>query len=303
MKILVCNHWLKKIGGSESYTFALIQELVRQSHSVKYFTFQKGLISDKIKDVLRVEEAQKGDEFDIALCSHHTTVDYVKDNYIVSGNIAQICHGVYPALEQPSANADKHISISLEVANHLAKTGIPSSVIHNGINLKRFRPLRKITKGKPKTILSLAHDEGLNAQIQAWCKKKNMLFYSRNKYKNGTWKIEHEINRVDIVVTLGRGAYESLACGRSVIVLDKRPYMDNALGDGLITKENLGFFLLNNCSGRYAQKKNAIKILDEAYADYHKTNTQSNRELAFEYFNIENQTKKILNYVTNNKKN
>ncbi|KAB2814142.1 MAG: UDP-glycosyltransferase, partial [Paludibacter sp.] len=38
MNILIANHHLKRTGGTENYSFALAEEMVRLGHQVEYFT-------------------------------------------------------------------------------------------------------------------------------------------------------------------------------------------------------------------------------------------------------------------------
>ena len=54
MNILVTNNHLKTYGGSETFTYALIEELCRLGHHLEYFTFEKGLTSNKIEQNLNV---------------------------------------------------------------------------------------------------------------------------------------------------------------------------------------------------------------------------------------------------------
>ena len=53
-KILVANNYLNNFGGSETFTYTLIEELLKRGFEVEYFTFEKGLFSDKIEKDLAV---------------------------------------------------------------------------------------------------------------------------------------------------------------------------------------------------------------------------------------------------------
>jgi len=283
MKILVANHWLSKLGGSETFTYTFIEELVRLGHEVDLFTFFPGLISDKIKEDFGVKINIQG-SYDIIFASHNSTIDEL------NGFVVQTCHGVYPSLEQPNKKANIHISISKEVQAHLERLGFDSQIIWNGINCDRFKPTRKINK-KLKTVLSLAKSEQSNVIIREACHLLGLEYIERRKAK--IWNIEDEINKADLVISLGRGVYESLACGRSVIVYDHRGYSDN-YGDGIITESNINLLMENNCSGRYFKKSFNLESLVNELEKYDPSISEFSRDFAVKHLNIKNQVEKYI---------
>ncbi|MDN3605673.1 glycosyltransferase [Kaistella yonginensis] len=252
LNILVANNYLEMIGGSEVFTYALIEELVKKGHDVEYFTFHKGFVSTKIENDLGVNYKSKN-RYDLILANHNTCVEEL----FKLGCIIQTCHGIFPLLEQPCKFADGFVTISEEVQDHLFKKNYRSKLILNGINLDRFRCTRPIGS-KLKTILSLSHSEDVNSIISGICKKLEINFLQLNKMINPKWNIEHEINKADLVIGLGRSAYDAMACGRTVIIFDKRNYMKESFGDGYVTANNIDNFIKNNCSGRYSNN-----IIDE----------------------------------------
>lgn len=259
MKILVSNHNLDSIGGSETFTFTIIEELKRLGHLVEYFTFNKGFVCRKIEDDLNVNFMSHS-KYDLILANHNTTVDFLHKR----GFVIQTCHGIFPKLEQPSFYADAYVSISEEVQNHLAMFDCPSLVIRNSINLERFKPITAINS-KLNNILSLCHSEKANNFIKDICNEQSINYLQAYKYKNPIWKIEDVINNSDLVIGLGRSAYEAMACGRPVLIYDNRKYFDSC-GDGYV-KDILGFSLRNNCSGRFSKtsfdKSNFIDELNK----------------------------------------
>src|SRR5690606_2209358 len=49
LNILIASHRLSNLGGSETFTYALAEELIRRElHSVEYFTFEKGMVSNEM---------------------------------------------------------------------------------------------------------------------------------------------------------------------------------------------------------------------------------------------------------------
>lgn len=293
MKVLVTNNTLRDIGGSETYAYSLIKELDKRSDiEVTGFSKQLGkisnlLASDGIKIVDKVD-----DVYELVLASHTSTIAFLKD---IKAKRIQTCHGIYPPLEQPSPIVDIRVSISNEVFNHLKNKGYDSTIIHNGVNCDRFKPVNKLNKSV-KNILSLSQSHELNIKLKNICDTLNIGFKSLNKFKNPIFNVENEINKADLVISLGRGVYESMACGRNVLILDKRPYVIGPpLGDGLITDKNIDKFILNNCSGRYSKH---IYTDDEIINEINKYDPklgEFNREYALQNLNIKLQVDKYLN--------
>ena len=139
MRILVANNQLNTLGGSETFTYTIIEELVDRGFFVEYFTFKFGFVSDKIEQELKVSFMSRK-KYDLIFANHNTCVEKLyKLGYVI-----QTCHGIFPKLEQPSIRANAYVSISTEVQNHLGVLGFPSILIYNSINLERFKSLKPI---------------------------------------------------------------------------------------------------------------------------------------------------------------
>lgn len=288
MKILVSNHWLRKIGGSETFTYTLVGELVRRGHQVDLFTNQPGIVSRKIQEDFNVKLGHHG-PYDLILANHNTTVEKLYDE----GFVIQTCHGTTPKLEQPSRLANAWVSVSQEVKLHLQSKRFESTVILNGIDCNRFKPKFKLNKSIKK-ILSLTHSVSVNNFLKEYCHTRDIKFIAANKYLNPLWEIEKLINQADLVVSLGRGAYEAMACGRPVLVYDHRPYQW-AMGDGMIMPYNIEHLVKKNCSGRTLQQRIiSFSDMDKALSGYNPNNQQFYRNWALNNLNIEHAVTKYL---------
>lgn len=289
LNILVASNSLNCIGGSETFTYTLIEELKKYpKFNIEYFTFEKGLVSNKIEEKLGVKYMSRK-KYDLIIANHFTTVSRLYKK----GIIIQTCHGIYPKLEQPNKKATGFISISQEVQNYLAENGFVSKLIYNSINLTRFYPKKDIND-KPKVLLSLCHSVEANEIVKKLCKELNLEYLEAFKYKDPIWNIEDLINSADIVIGLGRSAYESMACGRPVIVYDKRKYFPS-YGDGYI-RENLGFSLVNNCSGRFSKKYLTIQDLKKEINKYNKEDQYFFREFSKRELDVRKNIIKYLEY-------
>jgi len=287
--ILVATHSLSTLGGTETYTYTLIEELKKRlKFNIEYFTFQKGLISERIENDLDVTFMSKN-KYDFILANHNTCIDHLYER----GFIIQTCHGIFPDLEQPSFRADGYVSISQEVQRHLAIKGFYSIIILNGINLERFKISNPVSK-TVKTLLSLCHSSEANDFLEEICMTQKIKFIKAYKYENPLWDIEKVINKADIVVGLGRSAYEAMACGRPVIIYDKRKYFES-YGDGYI-KDFLGFSLHFNCSGRYTKNSMNRECVQLEIEKYNSEDSNFFRLFAEKNLDIKNIVDEYLSY-------
>lgn len=294
MNILVATNHLQTTGGTESYTYAIIIDLLKKGHYVEYFTFEKGEISDKI-EALGVKFRKKI-FYDLILANHYTVVDHLHKR----GFIIQTCHGIHNDLEKPSPKADAYVAISYEVQEYLLKQGIKSSLILNGIDCNRFTSKRDLFP-KLNTVLSLCQSEEANKTIQKACTAINVDFIKANKYIENTWFIEDIINKADLVIGIGRSLYDAMACGRAIISYDSRSY-SKSLGDGYLNNENIHQSLRYNCSGRYSQKEFSFQDIITEINKYNPADGIYLREFALQNLNIEIITQKYIFIFLSRKK-
>ncbi|MEL0643540.1 UDP-glycosyltransferase [Olleya sp. Ti.3.14] len=288
--ILVANNHLEGIGGTETFTFTLIEALLKKHYVVEYFTFKKGEASNKIEKNLGVNFMSKS-KYDLILANHNTCVNYLSRK----GIIIQTCHGIFPKLEQPNKHADGHVGISEEVINHLTNKGFEARLIVNGINCDRFNIAQPINQNLTN-VLSLSQSSVANLKIEAACKQLNLNFKKFNKYVNPIWNIEKDINQADLIVGLGRSAYDAMACGRTVLVYDEREYT-KSYADGYLKPDMVDLCVKNNCSGRYFKKQFEVEDLVLELKKYNSNDGQKLRDIALENFNINYQVDKYLMYA------
>ena len=291
MRILVTNIRLDQPGGSETFTYAMAGELRRRGDEVDVFTTKSGVVAERIARDLGVtvyESARDLPDYELVLASHKPCVDKIRG----CGFVVQTCHGITPNAERPSRVADAFVAVSEEVRRRLDLAGFQSPVIWNGVDCRRFRPLSELGENV-RRVLSLCHNEDLNARLGKWFGARGIRFSALNKLKNPVWDVERHINGCDLVISIGRGVYEALACGRPVVVLDHRHYGTLA-GDGLVTQENLLALMKTNCSGRCYGRRDVENMLREALDVYDAGASTVYRRLACEHFDIRRQVGKYL---------
>ena len=300
-KVLLTNNHLRRLGGSETFTYTMAKELHDRGFIVDVFTFKKGIVSDKISEFANIVDEPSG-EYDLILINHNSCLEKVKD---VKGFKIFTSHGIYPELEQPVEGADAYVAISKEVQGNLKEKGFESTVIFNGIDCERYKPQKEIGDSIKK-IFSLCQIAKANDIISQACEILDIDFDcmgtgNLDLEENRKWDIVDRINDADLVFSLGRGAYEAMACGKSVFVFDTRRYAHVQGGDGIITEENVHKSQEHNMSGRaYQIEYNVAKVVKEL-RKYSKEQGAFNRKYALENLNIKRQIDKYLE-IKNGKK-
>lgn len=285
--ILVATNHLVQGGGSETYTYTIIKELLRRDFEVEYFTFSKGEFSDRMEKGTGVKFLSKK-KYDLILANHTTCVEALMG----LGFIIQTCHGIYPELEQPSRCANFHVAVSKEVQSHLLLKGFNSVVIMNGIDVSKFYSRKRINE-KLTNVLSLCQSEQANNFLQKVCDTLGLNFIFLDKNVNPTWSVEDVINEADLAIGLGRSAYEAMACGRPVIIFDDRAYSDS-FADGYIT-DNFINSLSCNCSGRFYKLKLTEEEMVEEFEKYNTVDGEILKKYIYDNMTIELVVDKYLN--------
>lgn len=295
MRILVADYELPNHpGGAENYSVAIIEQLVNLGHHVDSLSINPlGKLAQLINKlgVNTYTHIPKGSEYRLILASHKPTVQYIRQLGI-KGFLVQTCHGNNDANEPE--DADAFVSVSQEIKNRLQQKNIKSTLILNGINCDKFYPKIPISH-KPERILSLCQSKKANKLIEEACQRIDATFRYRNKFFNPTFDIQDEINHADLVVTLGRGAYEAMSCGRSVVIFDQRSYMsDEPIGDGIIKPEYIEQLIKYNCSGRCLNRTFNVEGLINEFKQHDYYLGNFGRSYALKNLNIKTQVNKYL---------
>ena len=292
MDIIVGTNHLDLLGGTETFVMTLVEELCIQGHAVDILTLRPGIVSDYLKKRfgVRVNDVHKYP--DLIILNHVPVVNMAKDLF-PGGKIIQVVHGVKHELEQPVSGV-VHVAISKEIQSYLFTKGFESTVILNPVNCKSFFPSTQVNLNI-KNILSFSQSEDFNNMLSDVCSSLNFNLVTINKHKNPIFDVRSEILKSDVVVSLGRGAFESMACGRPVLVADSRDYQ-GGLMDGFITPDNIEQLLVNNCSGRTMQDIVTTSSLAQVLSQNTSILEQGifNRNYASQHFDVNFIVKKYL---------
>jgi hypothetical protein len=285
MKILITNHHLQDFAGSETYTFALAKGLKERDHQVTVLTALAGAVAEKLTqegvEVFQNPAELKSHSFDV-IHAHHNVMAILARNAFPKTPMIYVCHGIAPGLEEPP-------SIDLSLA---AVTGVSDEVvaylqqhhrieepvlIRNGVDLERFAS-RKPISDQLKTVLIISNritGEVIKPLLEA-AAKKNLQVLHIGMGSQSVWETEDVIAEADMVVSLGRGALESMACGRAVCIYDIHG------GDGLITEESYPEIRKHNFSGRRFANRYSEENFIEIFEAYSPEMGTINRNIAEE---------------------
>lgn len=247
-KILITNNHLVRYGGTETWVITMAKELEMMGHNVGVYSKIKGGLYDTLK-----WKDDNPKDYDLALINHNVNMGVDAKFKIFTS------HGVIPELERPVAGADAYVAVSEEIA--LRYSDYNMLVIRNPINIygtHAFNPPNK----ELHNILFMSNNPLLVLPIV----KEATKGYGLTVLSGGREMSEPYIRNADLVITLGRGAYESLACGKNVLVYDYNG------GDGLLNPLNIKEIRKNNCSGRRHSKQYTAPELRQEIERYNPYN-------------------------------
>jgi len=258
MKILLTNNTLENLAGSETWVMTIDKALEELGHQV-------GTCVASGKDLLIGKIIENPD---LAIINHNSCL-----NALSGLNCKKIftSHGIIPDLEQPVKGADIYVSVSEEVQDNLKSKGFESVIIRNPIDCDKFKSTRPINDTIKKVLFSSNYQGYAKNVVIQTCKELGIeleIIGGQNRVSN----IVDKINEADLVIGLGRTAYEAMACERNVIIFDYNG------ADGIATPESLLEFRKNNCSGRRYRKMFTVEDLKNEFSKYSQENGKRLRE-------------------------
>lgn len=289
MKILVATHHYSNYEGSETYVFTLVRELKNKGHEVFVYSPILGKIAEKTRR-LGVKVADdlsyfKGEKFDIIHAQHNIIVIKTRAMFPAVPIVMNI-HGVLSELEEPpffDCRVVRYVAVSEEVRENLIRLGIDKKkieIVRNFVNTQRFVSKKPINE-KLKNILVISNritDSKRQVIVEAINNLGVDIKFIGLKDKP-VWEVEEYINEADLVISLGRGALEAMACGRAVLIYD---YLGS---DGLLNENNYQEIRKNNFSGRrYRFVYNSIDLINELNK-YSSSDSEKNRAIILKSHN------------------
>jgi len=252
--------------GSDTYLYTLSKELKKRGHKVVLFTEYAGLASRFfLKEGIEVWnnlpeknqfELKTEEEFDVIHGHHNSTLKIVDTRYPDVPKLF-VCHGVLPNQETPPEGVEisKYIAVSQETKEERMKKqfNIDAEIIPNPIDLERFYPLKnfKFRKNKLRIVI-ISNYFGSQWDAKELIQAVENLGAELNVIGSGGIMTNNPapyVQQADIVISLGRGILEGMACGKPVIIGDY-----NGWDGPIIDEKSYDEIKINNFSGRRYQK-------------------------------------------------
>ena len=245
MKILLTNYRLGLRGGTETWTMAMFNYLSK-NNDVDVYT------SDGVNILIDASYEMKK-HYDLAIINHNSCLKEL-ECWDISKRIFT-SHGVIPELEKMKPGADHYVAVSEEIQEKFI--GFNPVVIRNPIDTDYFTETS--INRKLKNILYMNN----HARKSSWTQKiiKVCQDYDFRILADHHLDVKQQISWADLVLTVGRGCYESLASGKNVIVI-------NQTFDGMVTEKNILELRKNNCSGRRFNLEWDAETLREELSKY-----------------------------------
>ncbi len=300
MKILLTNHHLLNLAGSETFTYTIADFLKRKGHEVVVYSryvdkMLRFFRSIEVPVATDMEEI-RGMKFDVAHVHHNINAIEVRHAF-PDLPMVFLSHGVIPFLEQPPVldlGIARFLAVSEEVRDNLVAKGVDAGeieIFRNMVDAGRFAPGARIGE-KPSRALVLSYkiDPETESVIREACRRRDI----ECEFAGGRFGfVEQEllpshINKADIVFSLGRGVIETMLCGRVPIVLDRFG------GDGMVTPGNLPELMKFNFSGRrYGVRYTVDRLLAE-FEKYDSMHGPRLRVEAVKYFGAAGMTDQLI---------
>lgn len=305
MKVLLTNVHLQHAGGTETWTRAMAGELKRRGHEVYIQTFHTGRMSDIItyETGAHVAKTTQFEDFDLVLVNHIPCFEKtLRKHFRVFTS-----HSFFLDIEKPPKEADEVVAVTEEIQEKIEKEqGIKAHLIRNGISTYVFKPnymkwRHKDFGKKPEKeicdVLYLSNhgNKRLIPMIEDAIRCTNVRL---TVLEEPCYEIQNKINDADVVITIGRGILESLACEKHVVSLDWRDWMEKPTGAGAVSLKNFDHLKTHAFSGRNMDLKWDSNLLRRhIFAEYKPDEHAKLRKRIIEEFDIEKTVPKYLNLI------
>ena len=244
--------------------------------SSRFFKVVIDTLRDMGHTVIATNKPEKyvNEPFDLIICSHR--LNKIKAN---PAKKIFISHGLVQD-EHMTPGADRYVAVSEEVKKFNKENfRFDSDVIRQPIPIgERTAPGKELRK-----ILIIRREVPKHDPFNFLKQKYDVRVSDLSK------PIEDQIKWADLCITLGRGALESMAHGKPVLIADNRHYI-GAFGDGYVSDNNINEIARCNFSGRRFKHSVTMEWIEGELAKY---NPDDSRFL-WEYVHQKHDPEKIV---------
>lgn len=281
--------WQEFFLGTETYIYALAKELLSLGHQVSVFTFLKKVAWEFMRTLdVELLGDEVPDKFDLSIINgNNCFLKAPKSAFKIF-----ISNGTVPSVEYPILGADRYVSISEEVQFNSKKYDYDSVIIRNGVDCEKFKSVKKIGK-KLETVLLLNNQINQRGSdftvIKQVCDEMKLTLLPLGlSMGTAQWEIENWINEADLVISMGRGVYEAMACERNAIVAGYGKMV------GFVDNKTYPEFIKFNCAGRGVHPNISKENLRLELLKYNQEQGYKNRKLILKYNDIKQTVQNLL---------
>lgn len=265
MKILITNQYMMNRTGSELFTVELAQLLTEHGHEVYIYSpvtelavGSEVVITDDLQSIANID-------FDIIHAQHNITALLARSVF-PNVPIVYMSHGILPSIEQPPSvpiGVALYIAVSEEVQDNLVNNHNIDvdkvKIVCNAVDTEKYHSFKPVNKElKNILVVSNHYSSEVRFNITEAAKRVGANVRHIGLPHNVAKDVAKEINKADLVVTLGRGVLEACACERNVLVYDIHGL------DGMVDEGSFHKLRTKNFSGRfYAKQCSPQDILQE----------------------------------------
>jgi glycosyltransferase involved in cell wall biosynthesis len=278
--LIVLGH--NRFTGVNTWAYTLGDFLIRRGHKVD-FEIKKdyefvdnfdGVIPtfQKLKSTIYIKTLPDYNSYDYSIINYNTHQKYIDKNKIIF-----VSHGSMYEPYVPFGKVHAHVAVSARTQEIVGG----DVVIHNGIDLEKFRPTT-FPKTPPRKALNIFR--GIpNYSLYRACENLGIELTHISQEDD----VMTSIKENDIIVGYGRAAYEGMASGKPVLIHGVSGH------DGWIKTANFETLFIRNCSGWTNKLKLSIQELQEVLGQYDPNDGIANRKLAIKYLSAETMATKF----------
>lgn len=230
MRILLTNHILDPLAGSELYVHDVAQTLLERGHTPIVYSPVLGDAADMIRrhgiavvdDLNQIAAAP-----DLIHAQHHLSTMAALSHFRATPAV-YVCHGWLPWIETPPRHpCILHYVIVSEILweRLISENGIPREAIThipNFVDLTRFQPRAGLNARPQRALLFCNHasDYNFGAVVRRACEQSGIpLDIVGLSNGNPIRQPEAILHDYDLIFARGRAAMESIATGAAVILV------------------------------------------------------------------------------------
>lgn len=251
MHIVLAEDSLAWLGGTQTYTLTVAEQLQRLAHDVLITTREQGVASELAAErrlrVLALDELP--DEPAVAL-TQDAEIAYELARRRPQWAQVIVVHSDIFDIHLPPAVPQLRAAIALydrvERRLRAMDLGCPVVRLSQPVDVERFKPAAPLRERDPVVLLLGNYMQGERlALIEGACAEAGLRLRHVGVHGEGpSSEPEVAINAADIVIGKARVIFEALACGRAAYVYDHNG------GEGWVTAANVARLAADNFGGQ-----------------------------------------------------